>query len=98
MTKKIAICPHCNTKVPCEAEIGQKITIKCPSCGEKGVVKFEKDNIEEIAFYPLNEPFAYVRILKDTTSLDKFYKIIEPYLSEDERNMLLFIQEKLIKL
>ena len=97
MNKKIAICPNCNSKVPCSAKIGEKIKIHCPSCGEEGIVKFEKENIEEIDFYPLDEPFAYVKILKDTISLDKSYKIIEPYLAEDESKIFAFIQEKIIK-
>jgi flagellar protein FlaI len=36
--------------------------------------------------------------LKDTVSLDKFYKVIEPHLSDTERTSLNFIQETLMNL
>jgi len=95
--KKIAICPQCHTKITCEGEPGQKIDVECSSCGKKGVVKFEKQELEELDFYPLNEPFAYVKILKDVSTLDKYYKVIEPHLTADEQKILKFIQETLVK-
>ncbi|MCK4416445.1 MAG: type II/IV secretion system ATPase subunit, partial [Thermoplasmatales archaeon] len=63
---------------------------------EKECISPEGD-IDQLGFYPVNEPFAYVKILKDTKSLDKYYKVIQPYLSEQEDEIFNFIQEKLIK-
>ena len=40
--KKITRCPKCNTKITCRGTPGQKTSITCPSCGNKGVVAFEK--------------------------------------------------------
>jgi flagellar protein FlaI len=104
MIKKIAVCPECHSKITCEGESGQKVTVKCTQCGKKGIVVFSlnevslnEKNLVELDCYPVNEPFAYVKILKDMTSLDKFYKAIEPQLTDSERISLNFIQDSLMK-
>ena len=96
MLKKIAICPGCNTKISCEGELNQKVKIKCPKCGKSGSIIF-KSEFKELDFYPLNEPFSYAKILKDMDSLEKSYKVIEPYLSDKEQKILYFIWEALLK-
>ncbi|MEM0492597.1 MAG: type II/IV secretion system ATPase subunit [Candidatus Thermoplasmatota archaeon] len=50
---------------------------------------------EELDFYALYEPFAYVEIIRDAASLDKRYVLIEAMLSEDEAKWLKFIKETL---
>jgi flagellar protein FlaI len=104
MIKKIVVCPECHTKISCEGEPGQQVTVQCVQCGKKGMVVFasnevslDEKNLVELDCYPVNEPFAYIKILKDTTSLDKFYKAIEPQLSDTERTSLNFIQDALMK-
>jgi len=96
MIKKIAICPQCNTKILCEGEKGQRVEVVCSNCGKKGMVFFE--HLEELDFYPVNEPFAFIKILKNPESLDQYYRVIEPILTEQEKKTLQFIQETLIKL
>jgi flagellar protein FlaI len=103
MIKKIAVCPECHSKISCEGEPGQQITVKCTQCGKKGMVIFasqevslDEKNLVELDCYPVIEPFAYIKILKDTASLDKFYKVIEPQLSETERTSMEFIQDTLM--
>jgi flagellar protein FlaI len=103
MIKKVAVCPECHSKISCEGEPGQKVTIKCIQCGKKGIVAFSKHevsidekNLVELECYPVLEPFVFIKILKDNTSLDKFYKAIEPQLNDAERNSLNFIQDSLI--
>jgi len=96
MSKKVAICPGCHTKIDVEGEPGQKVKIKCPSCGRSGSINF-KSEFEQLDFYPLNEPYAYAKILKNSDTLEKFYKVIEPYLSDDEQTKLNFIWETLMK-
>jgi len=96
MAKKIAICPGCHTKITCEGKPGQKVKVKCPSCSQTGSIVF-KQNFKELDFYPLHEPFAYAKILKDMETLEKQYKVIEPYLSESEQKILNFIWETLMK-
>ncbi len=104
MIKKIAICPACHSKISCEGDPGQKVTVKCPNCGKKGIVAFsnheisiDENNLVELECYPILEPFVFVKVLKDNKSLDKYYKAIEPQLTDTEKNSLNFIQESLIK-
>ena len=96
MTKKIAICPACHTKITVEAEPGKKVEVKCPSCKKTGKISF-KSELKELDFYPLNEPFAYAKIVKNMDTLEKYYKVIEPFLSPDEQKTLNFIWETLMK-
>ena len=95
MAKKIAICPGCHTKIPCEGEVGQKVKIKCQNCGKSGTIAF-KSELKELDFYPLNEPYSYAKVLKNNETLEKSYKVIEPYLSEEEQKILNCIWETLL--
>ena len=38
---------------------------------------FSENEWEELDFYPLNEPFAYVEILREKETLDKCYFLVE---------------------
>ena len=105
MIKKIAVCPKCHTEILCEGTPGQKVAVKCQQCGKKGIVVFaeheitlDEKNLTELDFYPILEPFSYIKILKDAISLDKYYKVIEPHLSDSDRANLHFIQETLMNL
>jgi len=96
MATKIAICPSCHTKINCEGAPGQKVNINCPSCKKTGTIVFSSE-LTELDFYPLNEPYAYAKILKNNDTLEKYYKLMEPQLSEDEQKTLNFIWETLMK-
>ncbi|HVQ00700.1 MAG TPA: type II/IV secretion system ATPase subunit [Candidatus Thermoplasmatota archaeon] len=81
------------------------MAVKCQQCGKKGIVVFaenevvlDEKNIIELDFYPIQEPFAYIKILKDKVTLDKFYKVIEPHLSDSDQQSLNFIQETMMNL
>ena len=50
---------------------------------------------EEMDFYALYEPFAYVEIIRDVDSLDKRYVLVESMLSEEEAQWLKFLKETL---
>jgi flagellar protein FlaI len=104
MVKRIAMCSLCNSEIAVDGEPGQKIDIKCPNCNGEDLVTIakketplEKTGLKELDSYPLNEPYAYVKILKDSNSLDKYYWAEEPIMKEDETKMLDFIQETLIR-
>ncbi|MEM4258138.1 MAG: ATPase, T2SS/T4P/T4SS family [Candidatus Thermoplasmatota archaeon] len=103
MLKKIAICPNCQTKNMVEGELDQQVEITCSVCGTKGVVSFTQqdvavqESVVELDFYAVNEPFTYIKILKNTQTLDKYYRVIEPFLSPDEEKSVQFIQETLLK-
>ncbi len=96
INKKIAICPSCHTKIEIKGESNENVNVKCPKCGKVGIISFKQD-LEQIDFYPLNEPYAYAKVLKNTDTLEKFYKIIEPILSNKEQEKLNIIWENLIK-
>ena len=78
------------------------VQLECPKCHEKGVVMFHKkedvltdEKCKELDFYALNEPYTYVKILKDSGSLEECYMVVEPELSLDEKNKLDFVKEEL---
>jgi type IV secretory pathway ATPase VirB11/archaellum biosynthesis ATPase len=56
---------------------------------------YTENTIDEIDFYPIHEPFAYVEIIREKDSLDKRYVLLEMQLSKDEEYLLKFIQETL---
>ncbi len=96
MIKKIAICPECKSKISCTGEKGDIVEVKCNNCGNNGKIFF--GNLNEIDFYPVKEPFAFIKILKDPETLDQHYRVIEPILTEPEEKILRFIKETLIGL
>jgi len=96
MTKKIAICPGCHTKINIEGKPGEKVKVDCPNCKKSGSIVF-KSEYKELDFYPLHEPFAYAKIVKNYDTLEKKYHVIEPFLSEEEQKSLNFIWETLMK-
>ena len=96
MLKKIAICPSCQTRIECVGELGDRIDIQCSNCGKKGSIVIQT-KLTQLDFYPLNEPYAYAKILKNSDTLEKIYKVIEPFLSEEEQKLLNYIWETLLK-
>ena len=56
---------------------------------------FSENEWEELDFYALNEPYAYVEILREKESLEKCYFLVEIELNEEEENNLNFIKETL---
>jgi len=97
--KKIVICPVCHTKIAVKGttknSLGRMI-VTCPVCGKKGVV-YLSNTFEEIDFYPVNPPFAFVKIVKDTNTLEKCYRLLEPVLSKEEAKNLKILYESLIQ-
>ena len=55
-----------------------------------------KKNFVELEFYPINEPFVYIKIIKDIVTLDQYYKIIEPKLSDQENQTLNYIEDRIM--
>jgi type IV secretory pathway ATPase VirB11/archaellum biosynthesis ATPase len=72
--------------------INEANTLKAVTLQRLGYVQNE---IEEIDFYPLHEPFAYVEIIREKESLDKRYVLIEMQLTEEEMRLLKFMKETL---
>jgi flagellar protein FlaI len=56
-----------------------------------------KPGIEEMEMYPVNEPYAYVRITYDHSTHEYMYHVIEPLLSDPEKDLLKEIKERLFE-
>ena len=54
---------------------------------------FSENEWEELDFYSLYEPFAFVEILREKETLDKCYFLVEIDLTPDEQRTLEFIQD-----
>jgi len=53
--------------------------------------------IEEMDMYPVNEPYAYVRITYDHATHEYMYNVIEPVLSDPEKDLLKELKERLFE-
>ena len=56
-----------------------------------------KPGIEEIEIYPVNEPYAYVRIIYDHATHEYTYQVLEPVLTEPEKDLLKELKERLFE-
>jgi flagellar protein FlaI len=55
------------------------------------------EGIEEIELYPVNEPYAYIRIIFDHNTHEYLYTVIEPELSEGEHLLLQELTQRLFE-
>jgi archaeal flagellar protein FlaI len=56
-----------------------------------------KPGIEEMEMYPVNEPYAYVRITYDHSTHEYMYQLLEPVLSDPEKDLLKELKERLFE-
>ncbi len=67
----------------------------------KGVVTkipaFDARRWQEFDFYPVEPPYSFARILRDRVSGELRYEAIEPTLTEDDRQILAFVQDALVR-
>jgi len=56
-----------------------------------------KPGVEEMEMYPVNDPYAYVRVIYDHATHEYTYQVIEPVLSEPEKDLLKEIKERLFE-
>jgi archaeal flagellar protein FlaI len=56
-----------------------------------------KAGLEEMEMYPVNEPYAYVRITYDHSTHEYTYEVIEPELTDPEKNLLKELKERLFE-
>ncbi|PKL70147.1 MAG: secretion system protein E [Methanomicrobiales archaeon HGW-Methanomicrobiales-1] len=54
-----------------------------------------KTGIEEMEMYPVNEPFAYIRITYDHSTHEYTYNVLEPILTDAEKDLLVELKERL---
>jgi len=74
-----------NLEVPSEVVKSTSISLKD--------IGLSDEEWEELDFYPLQEPFAYVEILREKESLDKRYFLVEVNLTREEQRALDFIYD-----
>src|SRR5512137_168603 len=53
--------------------------------------------VEEIEIYPVNPPYAYIQILYDHATHEYTYVVLEPQLSEPEKELLKELKERLFE-
>ncbi|MFY1644550.1 secretion system protein E, partial [Methanoculleus bourgensis] len=53
--------------------------------------------LEEIELYPVNEPYAYVRVTYDSTTHEYTYNVLEPVLTPGEQELFGEIKERLFE-
>ena len=56
-----------------------------------------KPGIEEMEMYPVNEPYAYVRVIYDHATHEYTYQVIEPVLTDPEKDLLKELKERLFE-
>jgi flagellar protein FlaI len=66
-------------------EVLQSKSIKLSDLG------FSENDWEELDFYTLKKPFAFVEILREKESLDKCYFLVEVELTQEEKRIIDFI-------
>ena len=59
---------------------------------------FSETEWEELDFYPLVEPFAFVEILRERETLEKCYFLVEAELTEEEDETLEYIQDTITRI
>jgi len=60
------------------------------------VPKIAEPNVDEVEIVPIKENYAYVRIKYDNRANEYLYEVIEPKLSEDEKDVLSLLKETLV--
>jgi flagellar protein FlaI len=60
------------------------------------VPKISEPNVDEVELIPIKQNYTYVRIKYDNKSNEYLYEVIEPKLSEDEKDVLALLKETLV--
>jgi flagellar protein FlaI len=56
-----------------------------------------EEGIEDVELYPINEPYAYVRITYDKGSNEYLYNVLEPELNDAEKELYAEIEQRLFE-
>ncbi|HXW99286.1 MAG TPA: type II/IV secretion system ATPase subunit [Methanomicrobiales archaeon] len=54
-------------------------------------------NIEEVEVYPVNEPYAFIRVLHDNSTHEYTYMVLEPVLNPAERELVGELKQRLFE-
>ncbi len=61
------------------------------------IPEIKNPNLRQIEINPVEEPYSYVRILYDNINSEYIYEIIEPPLSDDDKELLNDLKKELIE-
>jgi flagellar protein FlaI len=53
--------------------------------------------IEEMEMYPVNDPYAFIRVIYDHSTHEYTYQVLEPILTEPEKELLKELKERLFE-
>jgi flagellar protein FlaI len=54
-------------------------------------------NIEEVEVYPVNEPYAFIRVLHDNSTHEYTYQVLEPVLNPAEKQLVGELKQRLFE-
>jgi flagellar protein FlaI len=54
-------------------------------------------NVEEVEVYPVNEPYAYIRVLHDNSTHEYTYQVLEPVLNPAEKELVGELKQRLFE-
>jgi flagellar protein FlaI len=54
-------------------------------------------NIEEVEVYPVNEPYAFIRVLHDNSTHEYTYQVLEPVLNPAEKELIGELKQRLFE-
>ena len=57
----------------------------------------DRPGIEEMELYPVNDPYAYIRITYDHSTHEYTYHVLEPALTDPEKDLLRELKERLFE-
>jgi flagellar protein FlaI len=60
------------------------------------IEKISEPNVDEVEMVPIKKDYAYVRMKYDNKANEYLYEVIEPKLSEDEKDVLMLLKETLV--
>jgi len=60
------------------------------------IEKLAEPNVDEVEIVPIKKDYAYVRMKYDNKANEYLYEVIEPKLSEDEKDVLSLLKETLV--
>lgn len=61
------------------------------------VPDFDGKQFEEVEFYSVDPPYAFVRILRDRETGERWYEAIEPPITSTDDEILAFVEEALVR-
>ncbi len=96
MDHRTILCSYCNKPLRVKGDNSEKV-VKCPTCKKDTTVPLVSTEVEELDFYALNKPFSFISILKEKETLKKRYVVLEPFLSDEDKEILSFLKETIIK-